>query len=253
MRLLLLPLLLLPALALAQGKKKPPAKDGPKVIVAVPLGVPAGKTTKVTLRGLKLDKAKEVRLAGGVKGTVKLLKKGAAAVPAMQEANKVGNTQVEVEITLPADAKGEKVEVVVETPGGTSKNHALLLDATAVVAEKEPNDALKQAQKLPIGQTVEGKIDKPQDVDVYQFDAKAGQKVVIEVHAARLGSPVDSFLMLYGPGGEVLELNDDAEKTTDSRIEATLKKAGTYRVSVMDAHDQGGPAHVYRLTVRAKD
>jgi hypothetical protein len=251
MRLLFL-LLLLPALALAQGKKKPPAKDEPKVLVALPLGIPAGKTTKVTLRGLKLDKAKEVRLAGGVKGTVKLLKKGAAVVPPQQDANKVGNTQVEVEITLPADAKGDKVEVVVETPAGASKGHALLLDAAAVVAEKEPNDGLKQAQKLKIGETVEGKIDKPQDVDVYQFDAKAGQKVVIEAHAARLGSPVDSFLTLYGPDGQVVEMNDDADKSTDSKIEATLKKAGAYRVSVVDAHDQGGPAHVYRLSVRAR-
>jgi hypothetical protein len=250
MRLLLIPLLVLPALALAQGKKKPPG-DQPKVIVALPLGVRVGATTKVTLRGLKLDGAREVRLAGA-KGTAKLLKKGPAAVPAQQDAGKVGNTQVEVEITLPADARGEAIGVIVEAPAGASKAYELRLDAAAVLAEKEPNDGLKQAQALRPGETVEGKIDRPQDVDVYQFEAKAGQKVVVEVHAARLGSPLDSFLTLYDPDGRVVELNDDAGRNADSRIEVTPKKAGAYRLSVIDAHDQGGPAHIYRLSVRAK-
>jgi hypothetical protein len=63
---------------------------------------------------------------------------------------------------------------------------------------------------------------------------------------------LDSFLTLYDPDGRVVELNDDADRTADSRIEVTPKKAGAYRVSVVDAHDQGGPAHIYRLSVRAK-
>jgi hypothetical protein len=35
-------------------------------------------------------------------------------------------------------------------------------------------------------------------------------------------------------------------------LEVTLPKAGVYHVSVIDAHDAGGPAHVYRLTIRVK-
>jgi hypothetical protein len=30
----------------------------------------------------------------------------------------------------------------------------------------------------------------------------------------------------------------------------TLPKTGTYYLSLLDAHDQGGPEHVYRLVVR---
>ena len=37
--------------------KPPPPKDQPKVLVANPLGLVPGKTTKVVLRGLKLDTA----------------------------------------------------------------------------------------------------------------------------------------------------------------------------------------------------
>ena len=38
----------------------------------------------------------------------------------------------------------------------------------------------------------------------------------------------------------------------DSRLEVTLPRDGPYYVSVIDAHDQGGPAHVYRLIVRSR-
>jgi hypothetical protein len=41
-------------------------------------------------------------------------------------------------------------------------------------------------------------------------------------------------------------------KSADSLIGVTLPKSGTYFVSVIDANEQGGPAYVYRLSVRAK-
>ena len=49
----------------------------------------------------------------------------------------------------------------------------------------------------------------PQDVDVFRFEGRAGQRVVAEVLAARLGSPVDSFLTVYDAQGRVLAANDD--------------------------------------------
>ena len=45
--------------ALAPAQKKPAAKDGPKVLMALPFGVAPGKAAKLDLRGLKLETAKE--------------------------------------------------------------------------------------------------------------------------------------------------------------------------------------------------
>src|SRR5437764_781816 len=95
-------LLSLPVVLLAQPKQADP-KNRPQVIVAVPLGAVPGSTSKMTLRGLRLDTASEARLAGS-KGTVKLTKKGKAAVPNMQKPEKVGDSEVQLELTLPADA-----------------------------------------------------------------------------------------------------------------------------------------------------
>ena len=55
MRAYLLCLLLLAPLPAAVAQKKDKPKDGPKVFLAQPFGVAPGKTTKLTLRGLKLD------------------------------------------------------------------------------------------------------------------------------------------------------------------------------------------------------
>jgi hypothetical protein len=38
-------------------------------------------------------------------------------------------------------------------------------------------------------------------------------------------------------------------RAADGRL-AALPEAGTYYLSLSDAHDQGGPAHVYRLIIK---
>jgi hypothetical protein len=229
----------------AQDKKPQEKKDTPRVIVAVPLGVPAGRATKVTLRGLKLDTATEVRVAVP-QATAKVVGKGKATVPNMQDAKRAGDTQAEVEVTLPSDVPEGTVELIVVTPTGDSAPHKLLVEKTIpVIAEKEPNNGFKQAQPIALPQAVDGVIGQNQDVDVFRFEGQAGQRVVIEVLAARYGSVLDSYLSLHDAGGRLLATNDDTDGTTDSRIEATLPQDGAYFASVIDAHDTGGPAHVY--------
>jgi hypothetical protein len=242
-------MLLLVPLSVAVAQKKDKPKDEAKVILAQPFGVAPGKTTKLTLRGLKLDGAKEVKAS---KGTAKLLKKGKVAVPQMMEAKDVGDSQVEAELTLPADVTGEEVEVTVVVSDEVKATRKVFIDRTPPVAEKEPNDGFDTAQAVKIGQTIDGSISRAQDVDVFRFEAKAGDKVVIEVFAARLGSALDSLLQLYDADKQILATCDDIQDSTDSRLEVTLEKAGTYYVSVTDAHDQGGPLHPYRLVIRAK-
>ena len=247
-----LALLVLPALALAQPKQPDP-KDAPRVLMALPFGVAPGKATKVTLRGLKLDAAKEVRFEDkAVKGTIKLSSKGKTGVPKDMEAARVGDTQVEIEITVPDGVAGDTVSLVVVTPGGDSMPHKLLLDRTLLVQEKEPNDGFDTAQVVSLGQVILGSIDRAQDVDVYAFEGKAGQRVVVEVHAARYGGALDSFLTLHDKDGQVIASNDDTADSVDSRVEATLPRAGKYFVTVIDSHDSGGALHAYRLSLRAK-
>jgi hypothetical protein len=233
----------------AQDKKKDEKKVEPRVLVSLPLGVQPGKATKLTLRGVALDTATDVKILDG-KGSAKLLNKGKAGVPD-KNPDKVGDTQVEVEIKLNEPLPTGTVSVVVTTPGGETKPHALLVETTLVLlAEKEPNDGFRTAQTVKLPVVIEGTIGRAKDVDVFQFEGKAGQKVVIEIVAARHGSPLDAMLTLYDGNLQQIAFNDDFDKSGDARIETTLPADGVYFVSLIDAHDTGSNIHVYRLMVR---
>jgi hypothetical protein len=245
-------LFLAPTAGLGQKQKKEEKKVEPQVLVALPLGAAPGSTVKFTFRGLKLDNATAVRFTDD-KAAVKLLSKGKAAVPD-KNPEKVGDTQVVAEVTLPAELPSGRLEFVIETKEGTTKPHALLVEKDRpILKEKEPNDGFRQAQPMQIPQVVDGLIERPRDVDVFRIEGKAGQKLVLEVFAARHGSALDSLLTLYDADGQQVATNDDANGSLDSRLEVTLPKSGTFYLSLIDAHDTGGPAHVYWLVARSAD
>jgi len=240
------------ALSLSLGwgqEKKAEKKDLPRVLLTIPLGAAPGATTPITIRGLKLDQATEIRFPES-KATAKIVSKGKADVPD-KNPEKVGDTQVVVEVTLPSGLPSGTVPFTVVTPGGETLRHSLLVESTLpVIAEKEPNNGFQQAQPIQIPQVIDGLIREPKDVDVFRFQGQARQRLVFEVLAARHGSALDSILTLYDADGHLLAVNDDADGSVDSRLEVTLPRAGTYFLSLIDAHDQGGLAHVYRLVVK---
>ena len=231
----------------AQDKKKPAPKIEPRVLLAVPLGATPGKPSKIVLRGSDLDNAKEVKVVDG-KGSVKILGKGKAAVPD-KNPEKVGDTQVEIELTLDDKLAGESISVTVVTANGETKPHVILIAPT--IAELEPNDGFTSAQLVKLPTIIAGTIGRPKDVDVFRFEGKAGQKVVADVLASRHGSPLDATLTLYNANGVQLASNDDfAKEHRDARIETVLPADGTYFLSLIDAHDSGSNLHVYRLVIK---
>ncbi len=245
--LVFLALALLPGAA--QDKKKPAPKMEPRVIFTVPLGAAPGKTTRITIRGSNLDDAKEVKLQGA-QGSVKILSKGKAAVPD-KNPEKVGDTQIEIELKLAAKPD-QPVALIVVTPAGETKPHPILVETVLpVIAEKEPNDGFRAAQSITLPIVIEGTINRPKDVDVFRFEGKKGQKLHAEVLASRHGSPLDAILTWHDAKFEQIAVNDDfATEHHDAKIEMTLPADGAYYLSLIDAHDAGSNLHVYRLVVK---
>ena len=243
-------LVLVIAQAPAQDKKGE-KKETPKIVVAAPLGVSAGVKTKVVVRGLKLDTATEVRFFEP-KVIAKVVKKEKVAVPNQQDPNRIGDSLVELEVQIPPEAAQPVLEFAIVTDKGESPPHKLLVNGElAPIAEKEPNNGLKQGTPVQIPQIVDGVINNAQDVDVFRIEGQAGQRLTFEVLAARYGSPVDSILTLYDDSGRIIAVNDDHNGTPDSRLEVTLPRTGAYALSLTDAHDLGGPQYVYRLVFDA--
>ena len=239
-------LVLAPMPALAQ--KKPEPKDRPQLTLAVPFVINAGKPVKVTVRGLKLDGITEVR-CHEPKSFAKIVGKPAKAnVPDPKLTAQLGDIQIEVEVTVPSETVAHDISISLIGPGGESNLLRLHVDdGLSVVAEKEPNNGFKQAQPLSVPIAVDGAIQNAQDVDVFRIEGKAGQRVVFEVLASRYGSPLDPVLTLFDDRGQTVAVSDDAERTNNVRLTVTLPRTGTYYLSIVDANDQGGAFHRYRL------
>lgn len=115
--------------------------------------------------------------------------------------------------------------------------------------------SVRQSVTLPV--IVNGAIGQPGECDIYAFGGRAGQTVVLEVLARRLGSPLDSALTLTDAAGATLAFSDDQEDrgaglTThhaDARIAFTLPKDGRYEARVADLQGKGGPEYRYRLRI----
>ena len=89
--------LLLSTNAVGQEKKKtekPP--EPPKILMVIPPFMEQDKTSKILLRGKQLDLVTSVEAAGK---KVKITRKGKAGVPQGMSADKLGDTEVEIEIT----------------------------------------------------------------------------------------------------------------------------------------------------------
>ncbi len=238
----------------AQDKKP---DDTPRLLLSSPLGVTAGMTNKIVLRGLRLDQASEVRV-GNPPVPAKILSKGKVAVPQKQDVNRAGDSQIEVEIELPKATKPGEIAISAVGPSGTSAAYQLLVDERSPAAEQEPNDGFAQAQPIEIGTTLDGTLHQPQNVDVFRFEGQAGEKLVCEVTAARRGSALDATLTLFDVRRRLIDTADDLPPDAtardewslrDARLEITLPTAGVFFLVLQDANDFGGPAHPYRLRV----
>jgi len=152
---------------------------------------------------------------------------------------------------------------------GKQPSNAILyaVDTLPDCNETESNDTTKDAQRINLPKIINGRIDRPNDVDVFQFKGRAGDEVVAEVYSRRLNSPLDALLRLTDASGNVLEWNDDymikdghlhrdmmglVTHHADSYLLAELPKNGTYYVHLADAQHHGGEAYGYRLRVAPK-
>ncbi|MGH7140704.1 MAG: PPC domain-containing protein, partial [Pirellulales bacterium] len=103
------------------------------------------------------------------------------------------------------------------------------------------------AVSLPAG--VWGTLATRGDVDHVAFDAKAGQTIVCELTAKRLGSALNGVLTLLDPAGEVVAGNNDFDGQEDPLVAYRIPADGHYTVRVSDLALTGSDKHFYRLSI----
>jgi len=155
----------------------------------------------------------------------------------------------------PRDAK-PGTYLLAATNGNLVSNYVpFALDTLPECLEQEPNDEPVKAQKVTLPIIINGRSDHPGDWDVFEVEGKAGETIVAEVTARRLGSPLDSFLKVTRADGKIIALNDDHFDVAsgmntdhaDSYLMVKLPTDGKYYIHLSDTRRQGGREYAYRL------
>jgi hypothetical protein len=158
---------------------------------------------------------------------------------------------------LPQDSK-PGAHLLAATNGSLVSNYVpFALETLPECLEQEPNDYPSKAQKVTLPIILNGRSDRPGEWDVFEVEGKAGETIVAEVTARRLGSPLDSFLKVSRADGKIIALNDDHFDAgsgmntdhADSYLMVKLPADGKYHIHIGDTRRQGGKEYAYRLRI----
>jgi hypothetical protein len=161
-------------------------------------------------------------------------------------------------LTAPPTDAGPGVHTVAAICKGVVSNRVpFALDTLPECFEQEGNNAPAQAQAVELPVIVNGRIDVQDDWDVFRISGRAGQRVVAEVVARRLDSPLDSILKVCDATGRLLAVNDDHADVesglnthhADSFVMVELPADGDYFIHLGDTARSGGSAYAYRLRI----
>ena len=237
----------------AEPAKPAAPPEPPKPLVTVPLGLIAGRTNVLSLRGLRVKDATNVVLEGWSRPIpASVRKREDAKPPDGLNATRAGDQVLELEVLVPADATGRTnlVWSVRGTNGVGTLSGIPVVAATDWVEAREPNGGFSDAQPLKVGQTVRGTLEKGGDVDVFRIEASAGMMLHAEILASRAGSTLDAILTVYDEHGVLLVTNDDAVDQ-DPVIEYRVGPSGPLFVVVTYANEKAAKTHGYLLQVKA--
>ncbi|MBI1346999.1 hypothetical protein GC163_11995 [bacterium] len=113
------------------------------------------------------------------------------------------------------------------------------------VAEVEPNNTLAMPQTVNLNSAINGTGDG-NNRDVYRLSLKAGQRISIDCHSARLETEMDPLLILFTAEGQQVASNSDYYGR-DAFLDFIAPVDGDYCIEVRDLTYRGG--HPYRLLI----
>jgi len=110
-------------------------------------------------------------------------------------------------VQLKGEPSPEDMRAVIfrpSTPGGPAFNRLkLALGNEPEATASGTNTTLTQAQTVTIPVTMNGKLETPEHY--YRVHTRKGERLVFEVNASRLGSPLDSMIEVLDPYGAPVE------------------------------------------------
>ncbi|HVR75585.1 MAG TPA: PPC domain-containing protein [Planctomycetota bacterium] len=211
------------------------AAAAPRVARADPPAAIPGRTCDVTFHGDGLADAVSLWTS---------FPSEAVVAPATDGA---GGRSVTFRVTVPRGVPPGIGAARVGTLQGVSNIALLLVDDLAAARCAGRNGAPDAATLLDPPTAIDG-VCANEASRWYSFEARAGERIDVEVAAARLGSALDPLLRILDPSGREAILCDDTPGSApDLRTGFTARSAGRHLLEIRDAAHGGGPEHRFRL------
>jgi len=223
------------ALPLSAADPKPKAKAKEMA----PAGVPA--ITRLEPRGVQRGVEVRLKLVGSnLAGLTNVTFHSPKLTGALLPEAKAGEAWLKV--TAAADLTRGSYELSVKSAAGESARVKLHVDDL-----RQATDAVK-AEALPV--SFWGALEQPGKAVEFSFNGVAGQNLVCDLAADRLGSKaVNAMLTLLDARGRVLAVNRGFDGRSDALLVHRLAAAGRYTLRVSDPQYMASPEHFFRVSV----
>lgn len=215
------------------------AAPAPTVGAVPPAAMKQGETIELKIAGQNLSGVASASVVNPRGLSVELVKP-----------EKPNPNEIRLKITSAVDAALGDREMRLIGPAGVTKPLHLFVSQYPVIAEKEPNNTPDQAQEIALPATLLGRIDAPGDVDQFRFHAAGGQTLIFDVHAARIGSPLDPVATIHSADGREMRATIE-RRGGDPVIVFHAADAGDYVLRLRDLEYRGGGDYVYRIVAGA--
>ena len=151
-------------------------------------------------------------------------------------------------LTIPAGTPPGLYDLWAVGDNGVSAPRTFAIGNRVEQLEAEPNETVSAAMAVPLDIVFNGQLDKAGDSDHFRFEAKQGQRVVVECWAERIDSRLRAVLEIFDSTGRRLAVNR-GYFGIDPLIDFRVPADGSYVVKVQDLISSGSAEHYYRLDI----
>ena len=223
----------------------------PALSTVSPQGAQQGQNVDIALKGQNLDTATAVWFSGtGITAEIRQETQQAAVL--FNGAGVSGRVPTDMQLiaslTIDPNAPLGIQQMRIVTPYGVSNAQNFVVGNLPEVKENEATEETEKSNYLELPVTVNGEITSIDDQDSFSFDLKKDVKLICEVTAQRIGSPLDSYLVLQDANGAEVA-NSGQGNGLDSLLNYTALETGKYTLHIRDIRYKGGNGFRYRLSI----
>jgi hypothetical protein len=204
----------------------------PRLLTTFPMGGTQGTRVDITITGEHLDGADEL-----IFNSPQLVAQKKLDANGQPVAN-----QYTVEIA--AECEPGLYEAHVMTRLGLSSGRVFAVGSLPEVVQAPGNTTVAAAQELKLNSVCNAVVTS-RAADHYRFEARQGQRVVVDCASRGIDSKLEATLVIADRTGRDLLV-----ERRSGVIDFQVPESGQYLIKVHELTYQGGPAFYYRLTLR---